>query len=206
MEALVRSNHPTRGMIQPNEFIPIAEQMGLISQLGRWVLRVACQQGRRWQDAGIDKGPLFADRNVSSRSPLSSDETGTSAERAHAYALRMNVNVAAGQLKKQGDFVREVAQILRETGLQPHRLVLEITESVAMDEAEQTIETLRELKTLGVQLAIDDFGTGYSSLSYLRSFPLDILKIDRRFVTGLKETPGDKVIVESMIDLAHALI
>jgi len=170
------------------------------------VLRVACQQGRRWQDAGIDKGPLFADRNVSSRSPLSSDETGTSAERAHAYALRMNVNVAAGQLKKQGDFVREVAQILRETGLQPHRLVLEITESVAMDEAEQTIETLRELKTLGVQLAIDDFGTGYSSLSYLRSFPLDILKIDRRFVTGLKETPGDKVIVESMIDLAHALI
>src|SRR5680860_835242 len=199
VEALVRWNHPTRGMIQPGEFIPIAEQMGLICALGRWVLREACREAIRWREAGVDRRPLFVDADGSW--PVFHASGGASKP---GDALQLNVNVAAGQLK-QDKIVAEVTEILKETGLEPHRLVLEITESVAMDEAERTVETLRALKALGVRLAIDDFGTGYSSLSYLRAFPLDILKIDRRFVTGLSQVSGDNVIVESMIDLAHAL-
>jgi diguanylate cyclase (GGDEF)-like protein/PAS domain S-box-containing protein len=198
VEALVRWNHATRGMIQPQEFISIAEQMGIIVPLGRWVLREACRQARIWQDAGID-GVRDAAREL-----RRGDEVGASTGVEHSYPLHIAVNVAAGQLKHAG-LVREVAEILRETGLEPHRLVLEITESVAMEETEKAIGTFRELKKLGVRLAIDDFGTGYSSLSYLKSFPLDILKIDRRFVTDVQQESGGRVIVESMIDLAHAL-
>ncbi len=139
-----------------------------------------------------------------SREVRRGEEVAVSAGLEHSYALHIAVNVAAGQLK-HGGLPQEVAEVLRETGLQPHRLVLEITESVAMEETERAIGTFRELKKLGVRLAIDDFGTGYSSLSYLRSFPLDILKIDRRFVTGVQQEAGSRVIVESMIDLAHAL-
>ena len=116
----------------------------------------------------------------------------------------MNVNISARQLRHP-DLVADVAAVLRETGLPPSSLVLEITESVVMEEAESSIAVLHALKALGVRLAIDDFGTGFSSLSYLKSFPLDILKIDRKFVAGLHESAGDSAVVASMITLAHAL-
>ncbi len=179
VEALVRWDHPTRGLLAPSEFIPIAEEMGLIVPLGKWVLRKACCQAKKWQ----------------------SDE--------FASNLSMSVNVSAKQLAvsplQNPGLVGEVAQILQETGLNPHHLVLEITESVLMDEAETSMSVLQGLKELGVRLAIDDFGTGYSSLAYLRVFPIDFLKIDRQFVRGAGQSEGGDIILNSMIDLAHAL-
>ena len=152
VEALCRWNHPTRGAIPPTEFIPLAEEIGMIVPLGRWVLREACAQARRWQEMAPDQPPF-----------------------------RMNVNLSALQLE-QTNFPAEVQEILRETGLDAQYLTLEITESVMMNEIETKLAMLKNLKNLGVRLAIDDFGTGYSSLSYLQMFPLDFLKIDRQFV------------------------
>ena len=152
VEALCRWQHPTRGAVAPTEFIPLAEEIGMIVPLGRWVLREACAQARRWQDMAPDSPPF-----------------------------RMNVNLSATQLD-QTDFAEEVRGILEETGLSADFLTLEITESVVMNEIESKLTILNNLKKLGVQLAIDDFGTGYSSLSYLQLFPIDFLKIDRQFV------------------------
>ena len=152
VEALCRWQHPTRGAIAPTEFIPLAEEIGMIVPLGRWVLREACVQARRWQQMAPDQPPF-----------------------------RMNVNLSAMQLD-QANFADEVQEILRETGMDADYLTLEITESVMMNEIESKLAILKNLKSLGVQLAIDDFGTGYSSLSYLQLFPLDFLKIDRQFV------------------------
>ena len=152
VEALCRWQHPTRGAIPPAEFIPLAEEIGMIVPLGRWVLREACAQGRRWQEMTPDQPPF-----------------------------RINVNLSAMQLE-QTNFADEVREILEETGLGADFLTLEITESVVMNEIEAKLAILKNLKKLGVQLAIDDFGTGYSSLSYLQLFPLDFLKIDRQFV------------------------
>jgi diguanylate cyclase (GGDEF)-like protein/PAS domain S-box-containing protein len=155
VEALLRWVHPDRGLVPPLEFIPIAEQTGLIDDLGRWVLRAACRQGREWLDTFPDNPPLA-----------------------------MSVNLSGRQLQ-QARLVEEVAATLAETGFPADRLVLEITESVLMNDTAITISTLTGLKELGVRLAIDDFGTGYSSLTYLQRFPIDILKIDKTFVDGL---------------------
>jgi EAL domain-containing protein (putative c-di-GMP-specific phosphodiesterase class I) len=174
-EALVRWEHPEQGLVSPARFIPVAEETGLIVPMGRWVLEEACRQARAWRD-------------LRPNSPL------------HF----MSVNLSARQFEHP-DLVRDVARVLRETGLEPGCLVLEITESVVMNDARSTIGTLGELKALGVRIAIDDFGTGYSSLSYLRRFPVDYLKVDRSFVDGLGENPGDAVLVSGIIDLAHAL-
>jgi EAL domain-containing protein (putative c-di-GMP-specific phosphodiesterase class I) len=125
-------------------------------------------------------------------------------QHAHHNRLAVNVNLSPRQLR-QPDLVASVAAVLDETGLDPGYLVLEITESVMMEQAASTIEVLRELKALGVRLAIDDFGTGYSSLAYLKAFPLDFLKIDRKFVAGIDKDASDNVIIGSMISLAHAL-
>ena len=152
VEALCRWEHPTRGMVAPTEFIPLAEEIGMIVPLGRWVLREACNQARRWRELAPDATPF-----------------------------RMNVNLSALQMN-QMDFAREVADILRDTAMDASLLTLEITESIVMDEVESKLSVLKSLKGLGVRLAIDDFGTGYSSLSYLQAFPLDFLKIDRQFV------------------------
>ena len=174
VEALCRWQHPTRGAVPPTEFIPLAEEIGMIVPLGRWVLREACAQARRWQEMAPDQPPF-----------------------------RMNVNLSAMQLDRQ-DFAEEVREILEETGLDAQYLTLEITESVVMNELESKMEIMKNLKSLGVKLAIDDFGTGYSSLSYLQMFPLDFLKIDRQFVRESGQG-GDKVILNSMVALAHAL-
>lgn len=175
MEALARWDHPGLGIILPEEFIPVAEETGLIIPLGQWILKEACEQGREWQAQYPEDPPL-----------------------------EMCVNLSARQFQRH-DLVKEIAGVLKETGLDPRSLVLEITESVIMAEAESSIAILEELKDLGVQLAIDDFGTGYSSLSYLNRFPVDSLKIDRSFIEGLPEGPEDTAVVSSIITLTHTL-
>jgi EAL domain-containing protein (putative c-di-GMP-specific phosphodiesterase class I) len=152
-EALARWAHPVQGMIQPDDFIPLAEETGLILPLGMWVLEEACRELRRWQDAHRGDG-----------------------------APTMAVNLSAGQFL-QADLVEQVERVLRETGIEQGTLKLEITESVLMQHTERVTDTLHRLKALGVQLHIDDFGTGYSSLGYLHRLPLDALKIDRSFVS-----------------------
>ena len=191
VEALVRWNHPERGMLSPGEFIPIAEEMGMIVQLGRWVLREACEQARRWQQSTQLDEPSMTVNGSGAKPPKWS-------------TLEMNINVSARQLQHP-QLVEEVAQVLEETSLDPHCLVLEITESVLMDEVATAANVLQSLKDLGVRLAIDDFGTGYSSLAYLRDFPIDFLKIDRQFVRGAGQSDDGDIILNSMIDLAHAL-
>ena len=173
VEALVRWQHPLRGLIPPDMFIPIAEDTGLILQIGDFVLKTACRQLNAWLSAGL---PPF----------------------------RMAVNLSAWQFK-QGNLPSLVAKIITETGIDPHLLELEITESAAMDNPEATILHLLRLREMGVELAIDDFGTGYSSLSYLKLFPVNRLKIDRSFVKDLETDPDDAAIAAATIALAHKL-
>ena len=175
VEALVRWQHPTRGLLLPGEFIHIAEETGLILTLGRWVLREACQQARSWQLEYPTDPPLT-----------------------------VAVNVSARQIHQPG-LVVVVAEALRDSGLPPETLILEITESLVMQDAELAITRLHELKALGVRLAIDDFGTGYSSLSYLRRFPVDILKIDKSFVDGVGQHGKERELAQSIIELGQTL-
>jgi EAL domain-containing protein (putative c-di-GMP-specific phosphodiesterase class I) len=175
VEALVRWQHPDRGLVSPLAFIPLAEETGLIVPLGRWVLEEACRQARAWQ-AEYPRQPL----------------------------LVMGVNLSGRQFEDP-DLVADVERALRDTGLDPRCLKLEITESVAMQNAARAEITMRALKDLGVRLAIDDFGTGYSSLQYLKRFPVDTLKIDKSFVDGLGADEQDTAIVQSIVALAQAL-
>lgn len=175
MEALVRWQHPQLGLILPEDFIPLAEESGMIVMLGEWVLETACRQAHLWQR-----------------------------QRGGIEPLVMSVNLSARQFH-QADLAKQVARILRRTGLQPSNLKLEITESVLMREERRAVQTLAHLKGLGLRLAIDDFGTGYSSLSYLRQFTVDTLKIDRSFLTGLEHDDRKAAIVQAITTLAHAL-
>jgi diguanylate cyclase (GGDEF)-like protein len=174
-EALLRWEHPERGMIAPSVFIPVAEETGLILPLGLWVLRAACRQVHAWQ--------------------------GRAAEFA---ALMISVNLSSKQLA-QPDLVEQIDQILQETGLAAEHLKLEITESAIMEHPPSAAEVLRRLKDRGIRLSLDDFGTGYSSLSYLHRFPIDTLKVDRSFVNRLDGEDGDPVIVQTIVALAHNL-
>ena len=173
MEALVRWRHPTLGLVQPSDFIPLAEESGLILPIGERVLRTACAQGRAWQQSGLPP-------------------------------IRISVNFSARQFQHQNP-VALVTRVLRETGLPPDQLELEITESAVMKDANAALGTLRSLKETGVHLSIDDFGTGYSSLSYLRSFPLHALKVDRSFVREITSRADDAAIVTAVIAMAHSL-
>lgn len=173
MEALIRWDHPETGMVPPNQFIPFAEETGLIEPIGQWVLLEACRQAVTWQASGLPP-------------------------------VMMSINLSAIQLE-QTDIVSLVADTLAETGLDPKYLELEITESLLMKHAEQTIGTLKALKALGVTIAIDDFGTGYSSLSYLKRFPVDKLKIDRVFICDLPEDQDDIAITRAIIALGRSL-
>ncbi|HXK34755.1 MAG TPA: EAL domain-containing protein, partial [Dehalococcoidia bacterium] len=175
VEALVRWEHPQRGRIAPSEFIPLAEESGSIIPLGRWVLREACRQAQAWRQAF----PAGGDWSIS-------------------------VNVSAKQLQDLS-FVYDVEQALKETRLEPSRLILEITESVMMHDVPATMQRLAELKALGVRLAIDDFGTGYSSLSYLREFPFDLLKIDKSFIDDIGTTVTRKQLARAIIELGKTL-
>jgi diguanylate cyclase (GGDEF)-like protein len=174
-EALVRWNHPTAGLVPPSEFIPVAEETGLIVQIGQWVLEEACAATRRWQQ----------------ESPRHRD-------------LTLSVNLSPRQVS-QPDLLEQVVGALERSGLDPRCLKLEITESVVMENADAAIVLFKRLRALGVQLSIDDFGTGYSSLSYLHRFPLSHLKIDRSFVSRMTETKDNAEIVRTIITLAHNL-
>jgi len=175
VEALVRWQHPRRGLVPPAEFISLAEESGAILALGRWVLFSACRQAAAWH----------------ATFPARPDWT-------------LSVNVSARQLH-QPAFVREVAQALDESGLPPEMLILEITESVMMQDADLMMARLRDLKELGVRLAIDDFGTGYSSLSYLRQLPFDMLKIDKSFIDDVSVVPAEKELTRAIIELGKTL-
>jgi len=174
VEALVRWQHPARGLLPPSEFIDAAEESGLIRELGAWVLGEAVEQAVRWDVTGAAPG------------------------------LQMAVNVSARQLADT-DLVNRVAGILARAGLAASRLVLEITETALMHDPEAALRTLQDHRSLGVLLAVDDFGTGYSSFTYLKQFPVDELKIDRTFVTGMTTDAGDRAIVASCVHLAHAM-
>ncbi|WP_223677816.1 putative bifunctional diguanylate cyclase/phosphodiesterase [Azospirillum agricola] len=175
-EALVRWNHPERGNIPPGVFIPIAESTGLVVSLGTWVLREACRQIALWQDhREPGSAPLF-----------------------------MSVNLSTRQLSDP-NFVEVVREVLRETGVEPSWLKLELTESAVMDKAEQSIRLLQDLRALGIKLSIDDFGTGYSSLSYLHKLPIDSLKVDRSFVSAMHQSEENRAIVRIIMDLARLL-
>ena len=175
MEALVRWQHPELGLVSPAEFIPLAEETGLVIPIGRWVLHEACSQMQDWR-------LRF---------------------RGHAPE-RVSVNLSAVQLRMTS-LVDDIAATLQETGLDPSCLCLEITESAVMDNADLAMTTLASLKQLGIELAIDDFGTGYSSLSYLKRFTVDVLKIDQTFVEEIDRDEENSVIVGVTIRLAHAL-
>jgi EAL domain-containing protein (putative c-di-GMP-specific phosphodiesterase class I) len=174
VEALLRWHHPERDATSTN-FIPVAEETGLILPIGRWVLAEACRQGRRWQIAA----PNGAVPSIS-------------------------VNISGRQLQDP-NFVAEVASVLAETRFAPEHLILEITESVVMSTDKALQARLHELKALGVRLAIDDFGTGYCNLNYLQNFPLDILKIDKAFVTRVTEQGGDAALASTIVGLASSL-
>ncbi|MEV6051189.1 bifunctional diguanylate cyclase/phosphodiesterase [Streptomyces sp. NPDC052107] len=185
VEALIRWNHPQFGTLTPNRFIGLAEEDGSIVQLGRWALATACRQARSWQLGHPEDPPIF-----------------------------VSVNVAVRQVW-DSDLVSDVAEILAETGLAPHLLQLELTESAVMGSAGRPLQALQALSDMGVRIAIDDFGTGYSNLAYLSRLPVSTLKLDGSFVRGFQyeadkdpaiaPNPADEVIVEAMIQLAHRL-
>src|SRR6202522_1418653 len=173
MEALIRWQHPERGMLLPATFVPIAEECGLILRIGQWVLLEACRQAREWSDSGLGVVPI-------------------------------SVNVSASEFQSK-DFLSGVRAALIATGIEPHNLELELTETVLMQDAESAVATLLALKAMGVRLAIDDFGTGYSSFTYLRRFPVDTLKVDQSFVQDITADLEGNTMVDAMISIGKSL-
>jgi EAL domain-containing protein (putative c-di-GMP-specific phosphodiesterase class I) len=173
-EALVRWDRPKVGLVPPNEFIPVAEEIGLIVQLGQWVLLEACRQAVKWERGGSGLGPY------------------------------VGVNVSARQFAYPA-FVDQVKDALRATGLNPHRLKVELTEGTAMEDPERAVDLMLQLAELGVTLSLDDFGTGYSSLAQLKRFPIDTLKVDRSFIRDIPRDAEDKAITEAIIAMGKSL-
>ncbi len=172
VEALLRWQHPTRGIISPDDFIPILEECGLIIDVGRWVLREACVQAAGWQNMGL--------------------------------STTLSVNVSMRQLESE-DLIAHVQEALSISGLDPGCLVIEVTESILMKDANATVSRLRQLKKIGVLIAIDDFGTGHSSLAYLRQFPVDVLKIDRSFIADMDGRADGAVLIHALVELGRTL-
>lgn len=172
VEALIRWQHPVLGNIPPADFIPLAEETGLIIPIGKWVLHEACLQNKTWQNNGYP-------------------------------TIRMAVNISSRQFQ-QSNLVEMVKKTLKETGLDPHLLELELTESIIQD-SKYAISTMENLKEMGIHLSIDDFGTGYSSLSYLKTFPIDTLKIDQAFTRNIFTDSKDASLVDTIINMAHNL-
>lgn len=173
VEALLRWQHPQRGLISPAQFISLLEECGLMPMVGTWVLHAACRQAKLWQEQGIDP-------------------------------MRMAVNLSAQQFRQAG-LVETVRKALDETGLAAEYLELELTESLILENAEQTIQAMHALKKLGVSLSLDDFGTGYSSLSYLRRYPVDRIKIDQSFIRDMTEHASSAALVRSILAMAYNL-
>jgi len=173
MEALIRWDHPELGVVSPVEFIPIAEYTGLITVIGEWVLRTACERVRSWLDEGFDN-------------------------------FRMAVNLSPQQFRQE-NILQRIESIVKEVGIDPRYLEVEITEGAIMDDVEAAVATMQRLNSSGIGLSIDDFGTGYSSLSYLKRFPIDTLKIDRSFVNDITTDSDDAAIVTAIIAMAHSM-
>lgn len=173
MEALIRWRHPDLGMVSPAQFIPLAEETGLIVPISEWVLKTACRQNKTWQELGL-------------------------------RPIRMAVNLSARQFYEK-DFRKGVVATLRETGLEPHYLELELTEGTIMKSTDVTVTALDEFHQLGIAISIDDFGTGYSSLNYLKRFPVNKLKIDQSFVRDVVKDPDDAAITNAIVVLGHTL-
>jgi diguanylate cyclase (GGDEF)-like protein len=172
VEALIRWKHPTRGVVQPDDFIPLLEETGLITEIGKWVLEEACRQGAAWRQAG--------------------------------YEIGMAVNVSGRQLDTD-QLITDIEEALSHSGLDPEALTIEITETTLMRNIEETARQLTQVKALGVRIAIDDFGTGYSSLAHLQRFPVDVLKIDRSFILGLKHNQEGETLIHTLVQLGKAL-
>jgi diguanylate cyclase (GGDEF)-like protein len=172
VEALIRWQHPLRGLIQPDDFIPLLEETGLICEVGRWVLEQACAQGAAWRRAG--------------------------------FAIGMAVNVSGRQLDSD-QLISEVEGALTRSGLEPNALTIEITETTLMRNVEETARRLTAIKQLGVRIAIDDFGTGYSSFAHLQRFPVDALKIDRSFISGMRDNLEGETLIQTLVQLGKAL-
>jgi diguanylate cyclase (GGDEF)-like protein len=173
VEALLRWQHPTRGLVMPDTFIPVAEQTGIMVPLGRWVLVEACRRAADWERSG--------------------------------HPLAISVNISGRQLDTGPALLETVREVLAETGLAPGLLSLEIAESLLMRDATNSARQLRALKTLGVRLAIDDFGTGYSSMAHLHQFPVDALKIDRSFISGIANSPESPALIRTLVQLGRTL-
>jgi diguanylate cyclase (GGDEF)-like protein len=171
-EALLRWDHPTVGLIEPDEFIPILEQTGQIQEVGRWVLHEACAQMAAWHAKGD--------------------------------TLDISVNVSGRQLDRD-DIVDHIREALDSSGLDPATLIIEVTETALMRDADDTAVRLKAIKELGVRIAVDDFGTGYSSLAYLQQFPVDCIKIDRRFTQGITTSPESKALIRTLVQLGRDL-
>jgi EAL domain-containing protein (putative c-di-GMP-specific phosphodiesterase class I) len=172
VEALIRWKHPTRGVLQPEDFIPLLEETGLITEIGRWVLREACAQGAAWRKAG--------------------------------HLIGMAVNVSGRQLDSD-QLIADVHSALADSGLDAGALTIELTETMLMRNVENTARRLTAIKQLGVRIAIDDFGTGYSSLAHLQRFPVDALKIDRSFISGLSHNEQGETLIRTLVQLGKAL-
>jgi diguanylate cyclase (GGDEF)-like protein len=173
VEALLRWQHPTRGRISPDRFIPLAEDSGLIMPIGRWVLEQVCQRAQSWQQQG-------------------------------AQGLRVSVNLSPVQFRDP-NLASQAGEIVQRSGLAPDQLELEITERVLMEDTDANLQTLAQLKALGIRISIDDFGVGHSSLSYLRRFPFDEIKLDRSFVGALDQDPSAAAIVRATLSLSRSL-
>ncbi len=173
VEALVRWNHPSLGLLAPSDFMPMAEESGLVSAISELVLEKACRQIQFWIESGVGR-------------------------------IKTSVNVSAHQLRK-GTLLQIVQRVLDITGVDPHLLELELTESSLMEDSEGTLDTLHRLRNMGIELSLDDFGTGYSSLSYLKKFPINTLKIDQAFIRDLSTSPDDEAITKAIIAMAHSL-
>jgi predicted signal transduction protein with EAL and GGDEF domain len=172
VEALIRWRHPVRGVVQPDDFIPLLEETGLITEVGKWVLEQACAQGATWRAAG--------------------------------YSIGMAVNVSGRQLDSD-QLVIDIEDALSHSGLDPAALTIEITETTLMRNIEETARRLTQIKQLGVRIAIDDFGTGYSSLAHLQRFPVDALKIDQSFISGLRHNQEGETLIHTLVQLGKAL-
>jgi diguanylate cyclase (GGDEF)-like protein len=172
VEALIRWQHPERGVVQPDDFIPLLEETGLITEVGRWVLGEACTQGAAWRQAG------------------------------HQFGIAVNVS---GRQLDTDELIADIKDALSRSGLDPQALTIEITETTLMRNVEQTARRLAEIKQLGVRIVVDDFGTGYSSLAHLQRFPVDALKIDRSFVSGLRENQEGETLIRTLVQLGKAL-
>jgi EAL domain-containing protein (putative c-di-GMP-specific phosphodiesterase class I) len=175
LEALLRWQHPERGLLKPSAFVPLAEETDVIAPIGRWVLEEACRQAKRWEE----------------EHPLASPMT-------------MEVNLSSKQLRRR-ELARTVEEALTRAGVEAHTLALDITETVLIGASEHNAQALEALKKMGIRLSLDDFGTGYSSLSYLKRLPVDRVKVDRSFVKGLGGNATDTAVVRMIIELCHTL-